>query len=156
MRKAIGIALVIGMCAGLILGRVFAPSDAGASPQPTRPAIPVRFVGTWQTHGGILNINASGVGTDHLRTYVNCTTNRMTACDKFIKNEIYPGQYDTFHITTVTGNTAKAGITDSAYSWRVGTQITILLKPHGIVQVQMPDGAFRYCGSNSPAGACGA
>jgi hypothetical protein len=156
MRKPVVFALLFGLCGGIVIGRTSISGTAGAAPEHARLAVPARFVGTWQTHGGLLNINGRGIGTDHLRAYASCTVNRMTACDRFIKNTIYPGQFDTFQITKTTGNTAVAGVTNSSYSWRVGTQITIVLKPHGIVQVGMPDGTFRYCGSNSPAGACGA
>src|SRR5437764_12674550 len=58
-----------------------------------------------ETHGGILTILPNGIGTDHLRTYVPCTSTRLTACDRIVKGEIYPGEYDEFHITSVQGNT---------------------------------------------------
>ena len=67
-----------------------------------------------------------------------------------MKGEIYPGEYDEFHITSVQGNTAAGHITDSAFSWQVDTKVKVTLKPHEIVQVQMPQGPLRlvvkeYC-----------
>lgn len=156
MRVTAWLALVVGLVGGFGVAHISLQANAGAASVRAVTVVPARFVGSWETHGGNLNISSSGDGTDHLRAYVNCTLNRLTACDRIIKNEIYPGQFDTFHITKVQGNTAIAGVTNSSYSWRVDTQIQITLKPHQILSVQMPDGTFRYCGPSAPAGACGA
>jgi hypothetical protein len=148
--------LILALGAGFALGRVSLPIGAGAAPALGRAAIPVAFVGSWETHGGLLDISTNGVGSDHLRTYINCTTTRQTACDRVVGNGIYPGQYDRFKITRVQGTTAVANVTDSAYSWRVGTRITITRGTNDTLTIHMPDGAFRYCGPKAPAGTCGA
>jgi hypothetical protein len=147
-------ALIAALGVGFGMGRASVPGTAGAAT--SGAAVPARFVGFWETHGGGLSIGTDGVGTDHLRAYVNCTTNRLTACDKFAHNEIYPGQFDTFRITKVQGNTATAGITGSAYSWRVGVKVMVTLGAGDVLTVHMPDGPFRYCGPHAAAGACGA
>jgi hypothetical protein len=156
MRKLLVVALLFGVVVGYGAGRAWIPSSVGAAAARVNPAVPARFIGTWQTHGGLLKIFRNGNGVDHLRTYVFCSQTRLTACDRIVKSTIYAGGYENFHITGVQGSVATAGIRDSAFSWEVGTTVRIVLGKNDTINVHLPSGVVRFCGPNAPAGACGA
>jgi hypothetical protein len=157
MRKLLVTALLFGVCLGFGVGRLWTPSAAGAAGARSNPAVPARFIGTWQTHGGLLTIFGNGSGVEHLRTYVFCTTTQLTACDRIVKSTIYAGGYENFHITGVQGNVATAGISDSAFSWEVGTKIRITLGKNDTITAHLPGGNVRFCGAQAEAaGTCGA
>jgi hypothetical protein len=156
MRKSVAVGLALAVGAGFWVGRVSVAPSAGAASGRASLALPARFVGSWQTHGGLLTIDGTGKGVDHLRTYVFCNQNRLTACDRIVKSTIYAGGYDNFQITRAQGTSAQAGITDSAFSWEVGTSLRITLGAKDTITMHLPNGNVRFCGPNALVGTCGA
>jgi hypothetical protein len=156
MRRSIVVGLALSVCAGFWAGRLSVAPSAGAASLRAPLSVPAGFVGTWQMHGGSLTINGNGLGVNHFRTYVFCTQTRLTACDRVIKSTIYAGGYDNFQITRAQGKSAQAGITDSAYSWEVGTSLKITLGKQDTITMHLPSGNVLFCGPSTPVGTCGA
>ena len=156
MRRSIAVGLTLSVCAGFWVGRLSVAPSAGASSVRAPLTVPAGFVGTWQAHGGLLTINGNGLGVSHFRTYVFCTQTRLTACDRVVKSTIYTGGYDNFQITRAQGSSAQAGITDSAFSWEVGTSLKITLGKQDTITMHLASGNVRFCGPSTPVGTCGA
>lgn len=115
-----------------------------------------RFAGTWEHHGGFIHISPAGIGSDTFRTYINCTANRQTACDRGIGNTIYPGGYLRFRLTTVSGSVASGYVTGSAFSWQMETPVKVTLRAKDTITLKVPGMVEPGCGPRAPAGACGA
>jgi len=115
-----------------------------------------QFAGTWYYHGGGAIINANGTGTDHYRTYRNCTAQITTDCDMFLKQGIYAGGFTQFRLYKVTGNKAVGTVTNDAVSWLVGTTLTITRRSNDTLAIRMVQGTTNACGPKSPPGYCGA
>jgi hypothetical protein len=144
--------ILVGMLLGilLVLGWQQLTVQGQAAPPFTR------FAGTWSHHGGFIYIDPTGRGSDSFRTYINCSTQRQTACDRFLGNTIYPGGYLRFRLTKIGGNVASGYVTGSAYSWQMATPVKITRRANDTILVKVPGFTESGCGSQAPAGACGA
>ncbi len=149
MKRYVMTGMVIVAC---VLG-IYARQNALASS--TRVSFAV-VSGDWFGHGRDIFVGLNGQGTAHFRTYTDCTQTVTTNCDMVANNLIYPGGYFTFALNRVAGNKAFGSITTSGYSWMIGTRITIAKNANDTVHVYVLRGYGVYCGSNAPAGFCGA
>lgn len=156
MGRRVSLLCVVMLTAGMIIGRASVALPASARASTGAPSPFARFAGSWLHHGGLLYVSGDGKGVHRFRTYVNCTTNRLTACDKFLGSAIYDGGYVAFSLTRVSGNRATGTITVSSFSWQIGQPFTLVLKPNDTMQVREPGYPATVCGSRAPAGACGA
>lgn len=120
------------------------------------PAAYGQFAGNWSLHGGNLYISPGGLGNLHFRTYINCGPNRQTACDRFVKNEIYDGGFIHFTLQRVQGSRATGFITNSSASYQVDLPISVTRKGNDTVFFSTPGQTGRACGPQAPPGFCGA
>jgi hypothetical protein len=147
----------LSVLSGLVLGRS-SGSLPIASAAHTPAASPyARFLGSWFHHGGSLTIGRNGHGFYSYRTYVFCTAHLTTTCDKETKNVIYDGGFSRFTLHRTVGNKAYGSMDNSAYSWQVGTTVTLVAKPNDtLVLYEAGAAPTTVCGSKAPAGFCGA
>lgn len=115
-----------------------------------------QVAGNWSLHGGSLYISPAGIGNLHFRTYVNCRPNLQTACDRIIKNGIYPGGFIHFTLQSAQGSKATGIITNSSASYQVDLTISVTRKGNDTVSFSTPGQSGRACGPHAPPGYCGA
>lgn len=146
--------IVVGFLLGAIvwtgIGAVRAEHQMSSTPYG-------QFVGTWTHHDGETLVQPNGYGTEHYRTFMPCTQNRTTACDRVIKNAIYAGGFIAFRLMQTRGNVAYGSVFNSSASWQVGTRLSLTLHPDGTLHMQAVGYIAISC--NVPAaakGRCGA
>ena len=113
-------------------------------------------MGTWFHHGGALTVTSSGHGFYSGRIYTNCDASHSTACDKFLGNYIYGGDFVRFYLSHQSGGVATGYIGNSALSWRVGTAARLTLEPSDLIRLVVPGLDVTFCGPRAPSGRCGA
>jgi hypothetical protein len=147
----------LSVSGGFLLGRA-GGSLPIASAAHTPAASPyAQFLGSWFHHGGGLTISRNGHGFYSYRTYVFCTPRLTTTCDKEAKNVIYDGGFSRFTLHRTVGNKAYGSMDNSAFSWQVGTTVTLVAKPNDtLVLYEAGTAPTTLCGSKAPAGFCGA
>jgi hypothetical protein len=106
----------------------------------------------------VVNVDADGHGILHFRTYVNCTQAIVTDCDRFQGNSIYGGGFAVFYLWKVAGSKAYGTVTNSGYSYQVGTTVTLVRNPNDTLTVYTvgPLSPVKGCGPQAPPGTCGA
>jgi hypothetical protein len=116
------------------------------------------FAGTWVHHGGGLHISANGFGMEHYRVYVNCSANRLTACDDIVNNGIFDGGFIAFTLTQASGNTAHGRMYNSSSSWQVDLPLTATIHPNGTITLKTQAGVLvTACNPKAETqGLCGA
>ena len=156
-RRSLSIVVFLALASGLLIGRSSVNlSTAVASHAPAASPY-ARFLGSWFHHGGGLVIRRNGHGFYSYRTYVFCTAQVLTACDKQAKNLIFGGGFSRFALHRTVANKAYGSMDDSAFSWQVGTTITLIAMPNDtLVLYEAGTAPTTLCGSKAPAGYCGA
>ena len=132
-------------------------STVALAARPVAASPYARFVGRWFHHGGSLTVTRNGHGMYTFRTYVFCHGGRLTACDKVIKNTILAGGFTRFTLHRSVVSTAFGTVTDSVYSWQVGTRVRLSAKSDDTLVLRalgMP--AIVLCGPRASAAVCGA
>jgi hypothetical protein len=152
-RASVVLALLVGVAIGQVSGAI--PRGFAAAPQSSPYS---QFVGRWFVHGGVMTVAPSGRMVFRYRTYVNCTSTRLTACDKFVSSTIYPGGFAIASLYHVTGRQAQGTVSNSAYSWQVGTGLTLVFHPKkDTVALKLAGaGTTTLCGPHAPPTTCGA
>jgi hypothetical protein len=156
-RRTVSLLVFLALVSGTVIGRdSVSLSTAIASHSPaTSPYAP--FLGPWFHHGGGVVVYSNGYALYSYRTYVFCTGNRVTACDKLTKHYIFNGGFSTFTLHRSVGNKAYGSINNSAFSWQVGTSVTLVAMPNDtLVLHEAGTAPAVLCGSKAPAGNCGA
>lgn len=149
MKRSVMMGIMIVACT---FGGYRRPSVLASSPRLSFDVVS----GNWFGHGRDIYVAANGQGIAHFRTYADCSRTVTTNCDMFARNSIYPGGYFSFTLNHVSGNKAFGSISNSGYSWMIGTSITIARNANDSVHVYVLRGYGVYCGSNAPVGYCGA
>jgi hypothetical protein len=149
--------VVLALLAGIAIGQVSGTTLRGFAAVPHSSPYSL-FVGRWFVHGGVMTVAPSGRAAFRYRTYVNCTSTRRTACDNFVSSTIYPGGFTDFSLGRVTGRRARGTVSNSAYSWQVGTAVTLLFHPKkDTVALKLAGtGTTTLCGPHAPPTTCGA
>lgn len=147
------LALVVGIGIGFAGARVGYP----VSPVAAQPAADFsRYAGFWSHHDGFIRISKSGVGFESHRTYVNCKNPEATGCDFLGKKYIYNGGFLAFRLTGMKNGAAVGYVTGSSASWLMHTDIKIRFTVRDAMTLSYGNTSVRGCGSNAPAGYCGA
>jgi hypothetical protein len=156
-RQTVSVLIFLALSSGLLIGRssLGLPSAIASHAPATSPY--ARFLGNWFHHGGGLVIGRNGHGFYSYRTYVFCTAQVTTACDKRAKNLIYGGGFSRFTLHRTVANKAYGSMDNSAFSWQVGTTVTLVAKPNDtLILHEAGIGPTTLCGLKAPAGYCGA
>lgn len=148
---------VLALLAGIAIGQVSGTTLRGFAAVPQSSPYSL-FAGRWFVHGGVMTVQPSGHAVFRYRTYVNCTSTRLTACDKFVSSTIYPGGFAKFSLGRATGSQARGTVSNSAYSWQVGTAVTLVFHPKkDTVALKLAGtGTTTLCGPHAPPATCGA
>jgi hypothetical protein len=153
-------ALLIGfaiLSSSLLIGRSTFRLPVAVASRPPATSPYARFVGGWFHHGGALSIHSNGHALYTYRLYVDCTTQRITACDKLTHNTIYGGGFSVFTLHRAGGNKAYGSMDNSVYSWQVGTTVTLVARPNDtLVLYEAGTTPITVCGARAPVGYCGA
>lgn len=156
-RRTVSLIVFLSLSSGLIVGRDTLGLPTAVASRASAPSSYARFVGSWFHHGADLVVHSNGRGTYSYRTYVFCSNHVVTDCDKQTKNAIFAGGFSKFSLRRTAGNTARGIVDNSAYSWQVGTTVTVVARPNDtLVFYQAGTSATIVCGPNAPAGFCGA
>lgn len=159
MRRRNGVLVgVLAVFLAFSLGRISAGVAVSHAAHTGAASTYARFAGNWYHHSSGLTLTQDGHGVEHFRTYVDCTANRLTACDRWIGNTIYGGGFVAFYLWKVKGPSVIGSVTASAYSWQIGTQVTITPRANpNIMDVRFVGRSYPACrGTAITTGACGA
>jgi hypothetical protein len=145
--------------AGAVLGAILASgslvrANSGHSTTPY-----AAFAGDWYHHGALLHLDAQGHGYERFRVYQQCTQTIQTACDYWVGNAIYTGGYVAFWLAKLSGNVATGYVTNGAFSWQIGTQMTMTMNPGGRkMEVVFVGRQYPACKLHipNPSSTCGA
>jgi hypothetical protein len=156
-RWTVSFVVFLALSLGLLIGRSSrsVPTAIASHSPATSPY--ARFLGRWFHHGGGLIIYRNGHAFYSYRTYVFCTPQVTTACDKQAKNTIIDGGFSRFTLHRTRGNKAYGSMDNSSYSWQVGTTVTLVAMPNDtLVLHEAGTAPTTVCGSKAPVGYCGA
>lgn len=155
--RNVSVLLLITLSAGIALGRSSAAVPHVLASHPPAASPYARFVGHWFHHGGGLVVHGNGAAFYSYRTYVFCTAQLTTTCDKQVGNTIFDGGFSTITLHRVAGDKAFGSMDNSAYSWQVGTSVTLVLSPNDTLMLrEAGTAATILCGPHAPAEVCGA
>jgi hypothetical protein len=111
------------------------------------------FNGTWYEHGAGLTIGTDGRFQIEYRTYNTCGGGTPGLCDLMIGNLIIPGGSLGGRITSINGDTADTTVSYDPGGASAAQTNQMTYEPTN--DVVSYDG-FLFCGTNAPAGYCGA
>lgn len=156
-RRTVSSIVFLALVSGVVIGRNGVGLSTALASRSRDSSPYTQFVGRWFQHGGDLVVYRNGYAFYSYRTYVFCTGQVVTACDKQTKNTIFGGGFSALTLHRSVGNKAYGSMNNSAFSWQVGTAVTLVAMPNDtLVLHEVGTAPIVLCGSKAPAGRCGA
>jgi hypothetical protein len=156
-RRTVSSIVFLALLSGIVIGRNGVGLSIALASHSHDSSPYTQFVGRWFQHGGDLVVYRNGYAFYSYRTYVFCSGQVVTACDKQAKNTIFGGGFSALTLHRSVGNKAYGSMNNSAFSWQVGTAVTLVAMPNDtLVLHEAGTAPIVLCGSKAPAGHCGA
>jgi predicted nucleic acid-binding Zn ribbon protein len=153
--------IIIGAGTIKTLPLIASGSSPTRTPPKTEPSMTASqdfspFVGTWSGHGRLLTFALNGNAQYTARAYQWCGQGVPLPCDSMQGNEIIDGINEQLVFTRTNGSTAYGTITFST-AGDTGQQVAASLRQEDTIALYYGNAIYSIlCGSQAPAGYCGA